>query len=248
MGPTRQSRYQPPQVTPHHRDGDRDGPNGSHQSRRQRILVINPNSSQACSDAISATLDSLRWPAGPILDVATLLEGPPAIYSWRDWHAVVGPLCDMIGREAADVYVIACASDPGVEAARSVTSRPVFGIFRSAVACAMARAERFGVIALVNSSVERHRSALRAMGLEGRLAGEVPLNVDMETLLEPLAAQRALIAAGETLKAMGAEILILGCTGMAHHREAVQREVGVPVIEPTQAAAAVALAALPFPS
>ena len=233
---------QPPDVTSSPRDGVRVGPHAPGQTAR--ILVINPNSSKACSDAISATLDPFRWPGGPVLDVATLREGPAAIYSWRDWHAVVAPMCDMVEREAADVYVIACASDPGIEAVRSVTSQPVLGIFRSAVACAVARAERFGVIALVDSSTERHRSALRAMGLESRLAGEVPLNVALETLLEPLEAQRALIAAGETLKAMGADILILGCTGMAYHRESIQAEVGLPVLEPTQAAAGLALAAL----
>ena len=224
--------------TPHRGAGDGAGPHGSRQTRR--VLVINPNSSQACSAGISAALDPFRQAGGPVLDVATLHEGPPAIYSWRDWHSVVAPLCDLIGREAADVYVIACASDPGIEAARAVTSRPVLGIFRAAVATAVARAERFGIIALVDSSLARHRAALRAMGLADRLAGEVPLNVSMETLLEPQAAAGALVAAGETLKALGAETLILGCTGMAHHRAAVQAAVGLPVIDPTQAAGALA--------
>ena len=94
-------------------------------------------------------------------------------------------------------YVMACASDPGIEAARAVTRRPVLGVFRSAVAAAVARAERFGVIAIVEASKARHRAALRAMGLEARLAGEVALNVTMEALLEPEAARARLIAAAE---------------------------------------------------
>src|SRR5271168_1649705 len=112
-----------------------------------RILVINPNCSEACSAEISATAAPFRFAGGPVLDVVTLKEGPPAIYSWRDWHAVVEPMCRLVERSDADVYVIACASDPGLEAVRTVTSRPVLGIFRSAVAAAVARAERFGVIA-----------------------------------------------------------------------------------------------------
>ncbi len=209
-----------------------------------RILVINPNASEACSAGISAALDPFRRPGGPLLDVVTLAEGPPAIVSWQDWHAVVGPLCDRIGREHADAYIIACGSDPGIDAARSMTARPVLGIFRSAVATAVARAERFGVIALVDSSIGRHRAALRAMGLADRLAGEVAMNVTIDTLLEPQTARRALIAAAETLRTMGAETIILGCTGMAHHRAAVQAAVGVPVIEPAQAAAALAIGML----
>jgi allantoin racemase len=206
-----------------------------------RILIINPNCSEACSAGISMALQPYRFSGGPILDVSTLREGPPAIYSWRDWHAVVEPMCRLVERSDADVYVIACASDPGIEAVRTVTSRPVLGIFRSAVATAVARAERFGIIALVESSKARHRLGLRAMGLEARLAGEVAMNLPMETLLGPEAAQAALIAAGRQLAETGAEVLILGCTGMAHHAAAIRQAVGIPVIEPTQAAAALAI-------
>ena len=209
-----------------------------------RILVINPNSSAACSAGIDAAVDRFRLPGAPSIEVATLREGPPEVATWQHWHAVVGPMCALIGREAADAYVIACASDPGIEAARAVTSKPVLGIFRSAVATAVARAERFGVIAMVDSSVARHAAALRAMGLEARLAGEVPMNLPMETLLDPTAARAALIRAAEALRSMGAEALILGCTGMAHHRASVQAAVDVPVIEPTQAAVALAIGML----
>jgi allantoin racemase len=209
-----------------------------------RILVVNPNSSAACSAGIDAALAPFRLPGGPRFEVATLAEGPQAIYDWRDWHAVVEPLCRLIEREPADAYVIACASDPGIEAARTTTTRPVFGVFRSAVAVAVARAERFGVVAIVDASKARHLAALRAMGLECRLAAEVALNVTMETLLEPQAARARLIAAARECAASGAETIILGCTGMAHHRAAIEDAVGVPMIEPCQAAAGIALAAI----
>jgi allantoin racemase len=209
-----------------------------------RVLVINPNCSEACSAGIAAAIVPFRFADGPVLEVVTLQEGPAAIYTWRDWHSVVEPMCRLVEASDADAFVIACASDPGIEAVRTVTSRPVFGIFRSAVAAAIARAERFGVIAIVEASKARHRAALRAMGLEDRLAGEVALNVSMDTLLDPDAARAALIAAGRELAALGAETVILGCTGMAHHRAAVADAAGVPVIEPAQAAVALAVGAL----
>lgn len=209
-----------------------------------RILVINPNCSEDCSAGIDAAIAPYRFMDGPALEVATLREGPPAIYSWRDWHAVVDPLCRLIEREQADAYVIACASDPGIEAARAVTARPVLGVFRSAVAAAVARAERFGVIALVEASKARHLLALRTMGLAGRLAGEVALNVTMETLLDPDLARARLITAGRELAEAGAGAVILGCTGMAHHRAAIADAVGVPVIEPCQAGVLQAIGAV----
>src|SRR3954463_10588740 len=172
--------------------------------RMARILVINPNSSTDCSAGIAVALEPFRLPGGPEFAVATLAEGPPAIYDWRDWYSVTEPLCRMVEREPADAYVIACASDPGIDAVRSTTKRPVFGVFRSAVAAAVARAERFGVIAIVDASKARHLAALRAMGLGDRLAAEVALNVSMGELLDPQACRARLIAAAQECVAAGA--------------------------------------------
>jgi len=212
------------------------------------ILVINPNSSSACSAGIEAAVAPFRAPGRPDIQVVTLAAGPPAIVTWRHWHAVIEPLCAWVeARETASpagAYIIACGSDPGIEAVRALTKRPVYGIFRSAVAAAVARAERFGIIAMVDSSKQRHLAALRALGLEHRLAGEIALNVSMEALLDPDAARAALIAAATRLADAGSETLILGCTGMAHHRDAIEAASARPVIEPCQSAVALALAAV----
>jgi allantoin racemase len=209
-----------------------------------RILVVNPNCSTDCSAGIDVAIAPFRFAGGPRIDVATMAEGPPAIYSWRDWHAVVEPMCQLVRREPADAYVIACASDPGIDAVRAVTDRPIFGVFRSAIAAAVARAERFGVIAIVEASKARHLLALRAMGLESRLAAEVALNVTMDELLDPDFARSRLIDAAKQLTASGAGAVVLGCTGMAHHRAAIADACGLPVIEPCQAGALLALGAV----
>jgi len=209
-----------------------------------RILVINPNSSRECSAGIDAAVAGFRVPGGPAVDVIELAEGPPAILSWRDWHGVVEPLCRRVETERADVYVVACASDPGIEAVRAVTTRPVLGVFRSAVAAAVARAERFGVIAIVDASKGRHMAALRAMGLEARLAAEVALNVSMDALLDPAACRAVLIEAAQQCVAAGAGAVVLGCTGMAGHRAAIEAACGATVIEPCQAGVAQAVLSL----
>ena len=210
--------------------------------RMSRILVINPNCSQDCSDGIAAAIAPFRRLDGPEIDVATLASGPKAIYSWREWHAVVEPLCHFVERATADIFVVACASDPGIEAVRGSTTTPVLGIFRCAVTAAVARADRFGVIGLVNASKSRHLAALRAIGLEDRLAAEIAMNVSLETLLDPRATRGRLIQVAKLLAAQGAETIILGCTGMSHHRNAIERDVGLPVIDPCQAAIGQALA------
>lgn len=206
-----------------------------------RILIVNPNRSQACTDGIAAAIAPFRFPGGPTLDVATLPDGPQGIYSWQDWHAAVAPLCHLATTAEADVFIIACASDPGIEAVRAARPGPVLGVFRCAVTAALSCAERFGVIALVDASIARHRLAIRTLGVESRLAGEIAMNTTIEALLDPAAARAALIATGQTLVAQGANAVLLGCTGMAAHRAAIEQAIGVPVIEPCQAAAAQAL-------
>ncbi|HWL82167.1 MAG TPA: aspartate/glutamate racemase family protein [Roseomonas sp.] len=208
-----------------------------------RILVINPNSSRSCTQGIAESLAPFAAPGRPPFEVVSLVEGPPAIVTWRDWFSVAEPLCRMVETEPALAYIIACVSDPGLEAVRTATQRPVFGPFRAAAAAALARAERFGVIAFVEASKARQRRALQAMGAEGRLAASIALNLPMETLTDPQAARAALCDTARQLVARGAETVILGCAGMAGHRAAVEDAAGVPVIEPCQAAAVQALLA-----
>jgi allantoin racemase len=210
----------------------------------ERILVVNPNSSISCTAGIAAALAPFAAPGLPRMEVVRLEEGPPAIATWRDWYAVAEPLCRVVEREPALAYVIACVSDPGIEAARMATDRPVLGLLRSAVAAALARGERFGIIGFLETSRPRQRRVLQAMGVEARLAGYEPLNLPMETLTDPVAPRARLQQAARTLVAQGAEVVVLGCAGMAGHVRAAEDAAGVPVIEPCQAAGAQALLAV----
>ncbi len=210
----------------------------------ERILLINPNSSLSCTAGMVEAVAGFAAPGLPRIDVVRLAEGPPAIVTWRDWFGVVEPLCRVVETEAADAYIIGCVSDPGLDAARAATRRPVFGMFRSAVTAALNRADRFGIIGFTDLSRERHDRALQALGLEARLAAWIPLNLEMEELTDPVAPRRRIEATAKALAAAGAKAIILGCAGMAAHRDAAERAAGVPVIEPAQAASAAALAAV----
>jgi allantoin racemase len=210
----------------------------------ERILLINPNSSVSCTEGIATAVAPFAAPGLPRLDVTRLVEGPPAIVTWRDWYGVAEPLCRLVEREKADAYVLACVSDPGLEAVRTATTAPVFGPLRCAVAAAMMRGERFGIIAFTDKSKPRQRRALQSMGVEDRLAGVIPLNLDMEVLTDPVAPRARLAEAAKQLVAMGAESVILGCAGMAGHRDFAEDACGVPVIEPCQAAVTQAILAV----
>lgn len=210
----------------------------------RRILIVNPNRDATCTAGIAAAVAPYARPGHARFDTIGLPDGPPMIASWRDWYSAALPLVSAVQREAADAYVVACVSDPGVEAVKEVTDRPVIGCFRAATLGAMARADRFGVIAFVEASKERQRRVLLSLGVERQLVGSVALNLTLTDLMDEERPRAALLAAGRQLVAAGAGAVVLGCTGMASHHAFLQLALGVPVIEPCAAAAAQALLAV----
>src|ERR1700726_997919 len=143
---------------------------------RRRIRVVNPNSNEAVTRGIDAALAPLRFADGPELVCSTLPEGPFGIESQADVESVVMPLRRLVEADnASDAFVIACYSDPGLHVCREGSSRPVFGIAECGVLTALARAGRFGVIAIGQRSIPRHMRYLRQMALIDRLPGEGPL-------------------------------------------------------------------------
>lgn len=211
----------------------------------QRILVINPNSTQAVTDGIDRALEPLRISGGPIFECVTLREGPPGIQTQRDVDGVIGPLTRMIAaREAdCDAFVIACYSDPGLYSAREVTRKPVLGISECGVLTALTLGHRFGVIAILAGSIPRHLRYLGAMGVSERLAAELPVGLQVTELSDVARTRDRLIATGKRLvEEHGAHVVVMGCAGMAQYRAPLEQAIGVPVVEPTQAACGMALA------
>ncbi|WP_299820394.1 aspartate/glutamate racemase family protein [uncultured Jannaschia sp.] len=212
---------------------------------RDRIVVINPNSNQAVTDGLDRALAPFRLEGGPGIDCVTLREGPFGIESQLDSDAVVLPLARMVrDRDDAAAFVIACYSDPGIDACRSVAPVPVFGIQESGVLAALARADRIGIIGISSASEHRHRLYMRRMGIAARVAGERALNMSVDETARGRGTFDRLKAVGADLISDGAGALVLGCAGMAAHRAPLEGELGLPVIDPTQAAVAQAMGAL----
>ncbi len=209
------------------------------------IAVINPNSNQAVTDGLKDALAAFNLTGGPKIECLTLEEGPFGIESQLDSDSVVLPLAKLMhSRPDAGTFVIACYSDPGLDTCRSVVPQPVFGIQESGVLTAMARADRFGVIAIADGSIPRHRRTMARMQVLDRLACEIALNMSVDESARGAGTFDRLVDVGTTLKEQGAGVVILGCAGMARHRAPLEAALGIPVIDPTQAAVAMALGAL----
>lgn len=207
-----------------------------------RILVINPNSNETVTEGLRQALAVFARPGSPEIFCETLAEGPFGIETQEHVEAVALPLRRRIEAAEADAFVIACYSDPGLHVCREGTAKPVFGIAECGVLTALARGDRFGVIAIKSRSIPRHIRYLRQMGLMERLAGERALEMSVAESASGEGTFARMIEKGRELRDLdGAGVIVMGCAGMARHRAPLERALGVPVIDPTQAAVAMAL-------
>lgn len=212
-------------------------------SRRSRILVINPNSNEAVTEGLRQAVAPLSLDGGPEIVCETLSEGPLGIETQEHADSVALPLRRRIEAvNDVDAFIIACYSDPGIHVAREGTTRPVFGIAECGVLTALTRAERFGVIAIRSRSIPRHIRYLRQMALLDRFAGERPLEMSVAESATGEGTLARMVAVGRELKEIdGAGVIVMGCAGMARHRKPLEQALGIPVIDPTQAAVAMAI-------
>jgi len=209
------------------------------------IVVINPNSNQAVTDGLDRALAPFRLTGGPEIKCVTLAEGPFGVESQVHSDQVVLPLVNLLAQHPdASAFVIACYSDPGIDACRSVSPVPVFGIQESGVLTALSRADKIGIVAISGASEKRHRLYMRRMGISDRIAGERALNITVDESARGTGTFTRLKEIGSRLIEDGAEALVLGCAGMAVHRAPLEAELGIPVIDPTQAAVTAALGAV----
>lgn len=207
------------------------------------LYVLNPNSSQTVTDGIAAALAPLERFGIPIACL-TNPDGPPGIESQAQADETVPQILAMAAAREAQAagFVIACFGDPGVHALRDRTARPVLGIQEAAVASALTLGQRFGIVAILPASIPRHLRSLGAMGVTGRLAGDRALGLGVADLADPARTEARLIEVGRALRDEdGADVLILGCAGMAAYRPRLEAALTVPVVDPCQAAVAMAL-------
>jgi len=213
---------------------------------RERIVVVNPNSTAAVTAAIDQALEPLRLAGGPAIECLTLAEGPPGIETQAHVEQVVQPLCRLVrARANASAFVIACFSDPGLFACREASDRPVLGIAECGLLTALTRGERFGILAILPTSLPRHLRYVRQMGLSARFAGDLPLGLGVVELSDAERTFARMAEVGARLRDRhGADVLVLGCAGMARYRAPLEQELRLPVIDPTQAAVTMAIGAV----
>lgn len=207
------------------------------------IYVI--NASSRCDTGITDDLiRSLDWVKGdnlPEIRCVTLQDGPDGITTARDSDDAAPAVLRFIEYEADKQttagFVIACFSDPGVYGARELTLKPVVGIGEAGFLSALSLGEMIGTIGVSAGNGAKSMRLARHIGISSRIAGHYGLGLDYAQLQDSHVATTRIIDAGKSLRDdAGASVLLFAGAGLARYVEPLQQAVGLPVIDPTQAA------------
>jgi allantoin racemase len=208
-------------------------------SRRRRILVIDPVGTDQWVASDSAYVRGKAW-AGTVVDFAPLDDGPLSLESAADETRAV-PGVVRRGLQMAtghDGILVNCFLDPGVQALRELVDVPVAGPGESGMVIASLLGHRFSILCVARNLVPRHERQARVLGFDERLASVIDIGIPVLDL-EANAARTVdtvVARAREAVEADGAEVILLGCTGLAALAQAIRERLAVPVVEPLSAA------------
>ncbi|SHG13981.1 aspartate/glutamate racemase family protein [Bradyrhizobium erythrophlei] len=200
-----------------------------------RILVVNPNTTAAMTEKIGAAARAVAA-SGTELIVVNPADGPVSIEGYYDEaFSVPGLLAEIAKGEALGVsaHIIACFDDTGLEAARSVASAPVIGIGEAAFHLASMLGHRFSVVTTLSRSIAAIENNLLKYGLAGRCGRVRACELPVLSLDDPASEAAARIGAEIELakREERAEVIVLGCAGMADLAARLSERHGLPVID-----------------
>jgi len=205
------------------------------------VFVLNPNSSVATTETIARAIRPLAKLG--VVKCLGLVDGPDAIETDEHVEAAVEPIL----RKAADLessaaaFVVACFSDPGLHELRNQSAKPVLGIAESGFLTALAFGQKVGILSILDSSIDRHRRYFSRLGVLDKIAGDRALGLGVAQLSDHMRTLERLCHVGRLLRDEDeADVLLLGCAGLADCRDELSAVLGLPVVEPCQAAVAMA--------
>ncbi|MFB7575945.1 aspartate/glutamate racemase family protein [Streptomyces sp. NPDC056165] len=200
-----------------------------------RILVANVNTTESMTSLICAAARSCAAEDTEIVGITPRIGAASVESHHEAYLATVGVMDEIRSYdEPFDAIVLAGFGEPGREGLEELFEVPVMDIAETAVHTAYLLGRRYSILTPGIGSIEGPTfDRLRQSGLLDRLASARGIGLDVLALEEdPDRTRELLIEAARCAVAEdGADVLCLGCAGMAGVAASVQQEVGVPVLD-----------------
>ena len=204
-----------------------------------RILVINPNTTQSMTDTIGA---SARKAASAGTDIVALtpLYGADGIDCNFESFLSAVAVMDRVATydQPYDAIVMAGYGEHGREGVQEITTVPVIDMCEASAHVAQMIGRSYSVVTTLDRSIASIEDRLLLAGLAARCASvrstgmsTLELDDDPDAALEAIVEQ-----ARQAVQVDRAEVICLGCGGMAGLDEAITARLGVPVVDGVAAA------------
>jgi allantoin racemase len=199
-------------------------------------MVINPNVVLPMTKDIE---DAAKTVAGPNTNVFAVspVIGPTAIECHMEFIFAAAGVIDTIAKAEktgeADAYIIACSCDPGLEAAREITYKPVVGIGEAAITFAKMLGSRFSIVTVLECTRKINEQRVRFFGVENICCSIRASHVGvLEFRDNPKHGIQALFDKSKlAVEQDGAECIVLGCAGFSSIAKEFSEKLGVPVLD-----------------
>ncbi|KAF8621410.1 hypothetical protein AX15_007822 [Amanita polypyramis BW_CC] len=207
------------------------------------LLVVNPNSSQSVTDGLESNLCP-HTPPGVVLNFYTGPKESPLSINNITQEVLSASICivDLKSKGLLDQYdgfLICCFSDhPLVHMLRELISKPTIGILEAAITRSLLIGKRFGILTTGSGYMyERYNEIQSFMGAKSeRFAGYVPTGLGVVELREGDLShvRREMKRYSSRCAKEGADVIILGCAGMAGMEKVVQDGVVAAGLKPVK--------------
>lgn len=204
-----------------------------------RLLVLNPNTTQAVTDKLMLAAAAVARPDTE-LAAMTATRGVPYISSRAD-AAIGGAIAlEMLAEvhTGVDAAIIAAFGDPGLSGARELFDIPVVGMAEAAMLSACMLGRSFAIVTFAGGLVPWYNECLDWNGLRGRCVGVFALQGTFNSLADvQYEKEAALISlANRVVEENGADVVILAGAPLSGLAATIGDRVSVPLVDGIQAA------------
>jgi len=210
-----------------------------------RVLVVNPVGHDRWDHSDKKIYESYAS-EGTEVDVVSLPRGPASVETAEAYAEVEPLIIELVkGIHAGyDAVIVNCFLDPGVAKLRKILSnKVVVGPCEASLSLARNLSDKIAVVT-VGGGVETLgliKERVKSLGFENVVVSVrgislrvLELDRDREVTL------RHLVNEASKAVSEGADVIVLGCTGLAGMAREVSDAVGVPVIDPAWSALKIA--------
>lgn len=208
-----------------------------------RILIVNVNTTAAITEAIAEQARSVAAPGTEIVGLTPYFGAESVEGNFESYLAAIAVMDRVLAYDQPyDAVIQAGYGEHGREGLQELLEVPVVDITDAAASTAMYLGHAYSVVTTLDRTVPLIEDRLKLSGLYDRCASVRASGLAVLELEEnPQRAVDAIVEQAErAVREDKAEVICLGCGGMAGLDEQIRQRTGVPVVDGVSAAVTIA--------